>query len=58
MDVISIANICALAQLWDEWYETKPDGTKQWYRTYGLEVSDNLPAAFPLRIRTDGPCCL
>lgn len=25
-------------QFWYEWFETKPDGTKQWYRTYGLEV--------------------
>ncbi|KAF7792785.1 hypothetical protein EIP86_003884 [Pleurotus ostreatoroseus] len=24
-------------QFWYEWYETKSDGTKQWYRTYGLE---------------------
>ncbi|TBU57400.1 hypothetical protein BD310DRAFT_550444 [Dichomitus squalens] len=24
-------------QFFYEWYETKPDGTKQWYRCYGLE---------------------
>lgn len=25
-------------QFWYEWYESKPDGGKQWYRCYGLEV--------------------
>lgn len=29
-------NVIAV-QFWYEWYETKPDGTKQWWRTYGLE---------------------
>ncbi|THG97274.1 hypothetical protein EW026_g4688 [Hermanssonia centrifuga] len=24
-------------QFWYEWFDTKADGTKQWYRTYGLE---------------------
>lgn len=25
-------------QFFYEWYEDKTDGTRQWYRTYGLEV--------------------
>ena len=33
------ALLSTIIQFWYEWYETKPDGTKQWYRTYGLEVS-------------------
>ena len=27
------------SQFFYEWFESKPDGTKQWYRCYGLEVS-------------------
>ena len=31
-------------QFFYEWYEVKPDGTKQWYRCYGLEASGFFPA--------------
>ena len=31
-----------LPQFWYEWYKVQPDGTKQWYRTYGLEVRNLL----------------
>ena len=37
------ALLSAIMQFWYEWYETKPDGTKQWWRTYGLEVRLSPP---------------
>lgn len=30
--------LIVVTQFWYEWFDTKADGTKQWYRTYGLEV--------------------
>ena len=32
----------ARCQFFYEYYETKPDGARQWYRCYGLEVSQRM----------------
>ena len=43
-------------QFFYEWYEVKPDGTKQWYRCYGLEVC-TLPVIIAFFSQHSWNCC-
>ncbi|EKM53299.1 uncharacterized protein PHACADRAFT_259565 [Phanerochaete carnosa HHB-10118-sp] len=36
-ELFAFTDNCIAVTFWYEWYEDKPDGTKQWHRTYGLE---------------------
>ncbi|KAI0674260.1 DUF1348-domain-containing protein [Trametes maxima] len=36
-DLFAFTDNKIAVQFFYEWYEEKPDGTRQWYRTYGLE---------------------
>ncbi|KAI0777642.1 DUF1348-domain-containing protein [Trametes elegans] len=36
-DLFAFTDNKIAVQFFYEWYENKPDGTRQWYRTYGLE---------------------
>ena len=43
-------------QFFYEWYEVKPDGSKQWYRCYGLEACTS-PVSIVFFTQRSWDCC-